>query len=119
MLMRQNLMSLSAVVGLIFAAPVWADDDKQDLARQAVLAGEVAPLSKLLSIVEKDYTGDIVKIELEDEDARKWGGSEYGKIYIYEIKILTTDGKLVKLKYDAKTLELLATNDYNRRDKHD
>lgn len=89
------------------------------MARRAVLAGEVAPLSELLSIVEKDYKGDIVKIELEAEDARKWGGSKKRKIFIYEIKVLTLDGNLVKLKYDAKTLKLLATNDYDRHDEKD
>ncbi|PCI38604.1 MAG: hypothetical protein COB46_10945 [Rhodospirillaceae bacterium] len=116
MFKRQKLMFLSVLSGLIFSTPIWADEDKQDMARKAVLAGEVAPLSELLGIVEKDYKGDIVKIELEDEDADEWGGSERGKIFIYEIKILTTDGNLVKLKYDAKTLKLLSSN---RKDNHD
>ena len=107
------------LAGLAFTAPTWADDDERDeqeMVREARLAGEIAPLSKLLSIVESDYKGEILKIELEDEDADKWGRDVNGTFFLYEIKILTADGNLVKLKYDAKTLKLLATNRYDSHD---
>jgi len=96
-----------------------ADNDKQKMARDAVLKGEIAPLSKLLSIVERTHPGDVLKIEMEHEDVKKWGGTGDGKIYIYEIKVLTQKGNLVKLKYDAKSLKLLTKNGINRREKND
>jgi len=113
MLNFQTLKFVSVALGVVFAGTAFADSDKQDIARQAMLAGEVAPLSQLLSVIEKSYKGDVLKVELEDEDVRKWGGTGDGKMFIYEIKLLTFDGNLVKLKYDAKSLKLLATNLYD------
>jgi len=115
----QVLISFTVALVLVIALPAWADNDKQDMARRAMLAGEVAPLSELLAVVEQNYQGDVLKVELEDEDADKWGGTGDGKIFIYEIKILTVRGNLVKLKYDAKSLKLLATNDYDRQNRYD
>jgi len=109
----QTLKFVSVALGVLLSGTAFADSDKQDIAREAMLAGEVAPLSQLLSVVEKTYKGDVLKVELEDEDVRKWGGTGEGKMFIYEIKLLTFDGNLVKLKYDAKSLKLLATNLYD------
>ncbi|MBL4692194.1 MAG: hypothetical protein JKY92_02570 [Magnetovibrio sp.] len=111
------LFTFVVALVLVIALPALADMDKQDIAREAVLAGKVAPLSKLLSVVEQENQGEIIKIELEEEDARKWGGPRGNRIFIYEIKILTRAGELLKLKYDAKTLKLLATNRYGGNDR--
>ena len=95
------------MMALAFAVPAYADEDDQTRARQAMLSGNVAPLIDLLKIVEADYEGEILKVELEDEDAGKWGRQRGTVFFIYEIKVLTPNGNLVKLKYDAKSLELL------------
>lgn len=114
---RLNIL-LSFVIALMLAIalPALADEDKQDMARRAVLEGKVAPLSQLLTLVEREHKGDIVKIELENEDARKWGGKKGHRVYIYEIKVLTLAGELIKLKYNAKSFKLLTTNHYDRND---
>lgn len=107
------------MMALTFAVPAYADGDDQSRARQAMLSGNVAPLSDLLKIVEADYEGEILKVELEDEDAGKWGGQRGIDFFIYEIKVLTPSGNLVKLKYDAKTLELLKAEGKDDNDNHD
>jgi uncharacterized membrane protein YkoI len=45
-----------------------------------------------LDIAAKDYPGDVLEVELENEN-KKW---------IYEIKILTKNNVLQKVKIDAK-----------------
>jgi uncharacterized membrane protein YkoI len=61
-------------------------------ARTAFEKGEIKPLSFILDIAAKDYPGDVLEVELENEN-KKW---------IYEIKILTKNNVLQKVKIDAK-----------------
>ena len=61
-------------------------------ARRALEAGEVMPLRKVLEQVERDYTGEIIEVELEREDGQ----------WRYEIKLLRAGGVLVELKIDAR-----------------
>lgn len=107
------------MMALVFAVPASADEDDHKRARQAMLSGEVAPLSDLLKIVEVDYEGEILKVELEDEKGHKWGRERGTVFFIYEIKVLTPSGNLVKLKYDAKSLELLKAEGKYEEDNHD
>lgn len=76
-----------------------ADNDRE----HAPKPGEVAPLRDLLALVQKKYPGQILEVELEQE--------EYGDkdIWIYEVKMLTRRGRVYELEYDAATLELLDT----------
>jgi len=86
----------------MLSAPALADDADQDRARAAMLRGEVAPLSKALTAIEKSFKGDVIEVELEEED--KFG---IGPTLIYEIKLLTPEGNVLQLKVHAKTLEIL------------
>lgn len=86
----------------MLTAPALADEKDQDRARAAMLRGEVEPLPKALSAVEKSFKGDVIEVELEEED--QFG---IGPTLIYEIKLLTPEGKVLKLKVHAKTLEIL------------
>jgi len=81
---------------LALAAAASADSD-HDRAREAVLSGEVVPLRDILMAAERDFAGEFLEVELEREDGR----------WIYEIKLLSTRGEIVKLKYDARTRELI------------
>jgi uncharacterized membrane protein YkoI len=91
------------VLGGISAAH--ADEADQDRARAAMLRGEVEPLSKVLTVIEKNFVGDIIEVELEEED--KFG---IGPTLIYEMKLLTPQGHVVKIKLHAKTLEILTVD---------
>ena len=87
------------------SAGAWAGDkDDHDLARAAVLAGEVLPLPTLLERLQRTHPGQVLELELEREDGR----------WFYEIKLLQPDGQLVKLEVDAATAQVLTVK---RKDK--
>ena len=62
-----------------------------DLARQALERGQVLPLRTVLEKVEREYQGQVLKVEFEHDDGR----------FIYEIRLLQQDGRMAKLKIDA------------------
>ena len=76
-----------------------AQEHDHDLARQALQQGRVLPLRQVLDGVERDYGGQVLKIEFETEGGR----------FIYEIRLLQADGRMAKLNVDAvdgKVLEV-------------
>lgn len=83
------------------AAPTSASD--HDRARRAVEEGRILPLKEILARAQAASPGQVIEAELEDE----------GGVVVYEIKILTTDGRVTKLYYNAATGELLKTKDRN------
>lgn len=66
-------------------------------ARAAVQAGEVLPLPTLLERLQRTHPGQVLELELEQEDGR----------WIYEVKLLQADGQLLKLELDARTAQVL------------
>jgi uncharacterized membrane protein YkoI len=90
------LLLLLAVLGV--AAPqARGDDDDQANARRALAAGEILTLEKILTAVEGSFKGQVVEVELEREDGR----------WQYEIELLTAEGNVLELTYDAATARLL------------
>lgn len=89
------LLLLAVLAGA--ASPAAADDDDQANARRALAAGEILPLEKILAAVESRFPGQVVEVELEREDGR----------WEYEIELLTGEGKVLELTYDAATARLL------------
>jgi uncharacterized membrane protein YkoI len=71
--------------------------DGHDRARRAVEEGRILPLKDILARTEATYPGRLIEAELEGDDGAP----------IYEIKVLTGDGRIVKLFYDARTGEPL------------
>lgn len=67
------------------------DDGAHDQARQALEQGRVLPLRRVLEKVERDYQGQALKVEFEQDDGR----------FLYKIRLLQSDGRMVKLKVDA------------------
>lgn len=61
------------------------------MARQALEQGRVLPLRSVLEKVERDYQGQVLKIEFEQEQGQ----------FFYEIRLLQSDGRMAKLKVDA------------------
>ena len=82
------------MAALLACGPVYAGED-QDRARRAVEEGRILPLSQIVSRVEHEHSGQLIEAELEDE----------GGAMVYEIKMLTAEGRLVKLFYGARTGE--------------
>jgi len=99
---RQVLRRRTAIAGLLCGglalAPAWADDkDDHEQARKAVQAGQILPLPALLEKLQGTHPGQVLELELEREDGR----------WIYEIKLLQSDGQLLKLEVDADTAQVL------------
>jgi hypothetical protein len=71
--------------------------DDHERARLAVQSGQVLPLPQVLERLAKEHPGQVLEVELEPDDGR----------WVYEIKLLQTGGRLIKLKLDAQTAEVL------------
>ena len=86
------------------ASPAHADDDRDhERAREAFRSGRALPLEAIVARAQADFPGDILDVEFEDED---------GQI-VYEIKTITAEGRVLKLKYDAATGDLLRVRGRN------
>lgn len=72
-------------------------DRDQDRARNALLQGEIRPLSAVLKTVRDKVPGEIIEIELDRED----------KGWVYEVKVLTSNGRRKKVDVDAHSLDIL------------
>lgn len=97
---RPSLASL-VLAGLLAAPLAQASDKDHERARQAVQAGQVMPLLAVLEKLATTHPGQVLEVELERE---RRNGNE---VWVYEIKLLQTDGQLLKLELDAKTAEVL------------
>ncbi len=71
------------------------EEDQDDVYR-AVQAGLIQPFSALYSTVENELNGRIIKVELEEDDDE----------WVYELKLIH-ESNVIKVEYDAKTLEML------------
>ena len=96
----RSLLAPGLLIGLLLVMSqpaAWARPD-HDQARAAVQAGEVLPLRTLLDRLEKSHPGQVLEVELERDDGR----------WVYELKLLQAGGRLVKLKVDARSGDLLS-----------
>ena len=78
---------------LLLAAPAHADRDDHELARRALEAGEILPLSEVLGAAEAARSGRVIELELDRED----GG------WVYELELVTPDGHIYEMEIDAAT----------------
>lgn len=97
LLRRSSLKQLAALTLAAAALASWttpgsAGDSDHELARRALQQGQVLPLRTVLDQVERDYQGQVIKVEFEHDDGR----------YIYEIRLLQSGGRVAKLKVDAR-----------------
>lgn len=101
---RTILFSLLLALLLLPAILFWPDragadfDDATDMekARAAMRAGHILPLSRILEAVERDFNGEVIEVELEYEHER----------WIYELRLLSPRGAVLKLEYDARNAKL-------------
>jgi uncharacterized membrane protein YkoI len=102
MIHRRRLAAI-LLCALIAGAPLaqpWADDDDEKAAEAALARGEARSVQELLQRVRSKFAGSVLKIELEHED-------EGDAPWVYEVKLLTPQGDVLELAYDAATLELI------------
>jgi uncharacterized membrane protein YkoI len=99
-----------ALAAALLAPVVRADESvpDHDRARAALEAGEIVPLAEILDLAQAAVPGQPLEVELEREEGR----------WIYEVEIVTPDGRMVQTLWDAKTKELLK-RDEGLREKGD
>ena len=101
------LMALAAVAALLSsvpAPPAHADSTGEDdhvAAREALRRGEILPLARILPIVAARVPGDVIEVELERKDDR----------WRYEIKVLTSTGRVREVKLNARDGAILEIED--------
>jgi len=110
---RFALAAVLCAAALALPDPARADANDQARAREAMLSGEVAPLSELLARVESLYAGEIIEVEMEEDEELQWTPEGQTPILLYDIKLLTPQGNLVKLKFEARGLELLTVDGHD------
>lgn len=92
---------LPALMGLLLwtalgLAPVAAREDHEE-AREAVQSGQIRPLRTILESLERSHPGRVLEVELE----------RHREQWMYEVKLLQPDGRVVKLRLDARTGDVL------------
>jgi len=100
--MKKNLLLLSVILLLTITVFSYADKDKDYIrAKEWLDAGDILPLESILQKAREKYQGKILEIELEQEDNQ----------LVYEIELLTLNGNVIELLFDAKTGKLLSTKE--------
>ena len=78
--------------GLLLGLPEARSDSRDhELARQAVQQGKVLPLRTVIDQMEREFQGQVVKVEFEHDDGA----------FIYELRLLQTNGQALKIELDA------------------
>ena len=95
------------LIGLLsLFSPVKADIQAgHERAREARLRGEIRPIAEILHHIGEQIPGQVIGLELERE---KHAGQP---VWIYEIKILTPDGRRLEVEVDARNGEILELED--------
>lgn len=82
------------LVLLLLPAPLAAQDRRDhERARAALEAGQIRPLTDILTEVERRYRGRVIEADLERDDDQ----------WLYELKILPPNGRVFIVELDAAT----------------
>ena len=98
-----NTFGSLALLGALLPGIVLADTG---LIRQADRAGYVTPLSELLDSMKALFPGRVLKVGLAPENEE----GDLPTSWIYELKVLQSDGMVLEILFDAKTLIPLEIN---------
>ncbi len=70
-------------------------------ARRALEEGRARPLAEILEAVRGRLDGEVIGVEFDREDGR----------YVYEFKVVGSDGRLREVHIDALSAEILKVED--------
>ncbi|MBL8630019.1 MAG: PepSY domain-containing protein [Rhodospirillaceae bacterium] len=93
------LLVLFVVLEVVSPAAYAGGDKDHDKARRVLAQKEILPLDQVLAKVKAAVPGDVIDVELEEDD----------NVWVYEFKIIEPAGKVVKVNADAKTGAILNT----------
>lgn len=91
---------LAIIVALLVPSAVGGQDGTPpdfELAQDAVERGEILPLARILRLLEAEHPGTVAEVELEYAEG----------IRVYEVELITRDGRLIEVDMDAATGEIL------------
>jgi uncharacterized membrane protein YkoI len=71
-------------------------NSEQNKAREEFKKGKIKKLSEVMAAVDKKYPGEVVSVKLKDDK----------RTPVYELKILSSDNRLRKIRVDARTLSI-------------
>lgn len=111
---RLQLMAAVLVALLPWFSPAVADD--QDRAREDVAAGRILPLAAIIERATGQFGGSILDAEYKCDDDDHGDRNQQPR-HRYALKLLTVDGRILELDYDAATGELIGQRG-RRRDHH-
>jgi uncharacterized membrane protein YkoI len=104
---RRSALALALVLGLAAGGAQSHNHDREQAERLQAL-GEVLPLQDVLARVAAEYPGQVLKVEFEEaEESACPAGEACADRWVYELKILQDQGRLVKIKADARTGQVL------------
>lgn len=98
--MKPVLQLLVLMLLSMFSVLSYASDD-HDRAKALLDAGDILPLETILQRAQATQTGKILEIELKNKPNHP----------VYEIELLTLEGKVLELIFDAKTGNLISTEE--------
>lgn len=102
-----TLLASTLLLGtLLVGASAQASPKDHDQARAALEAGEIRPITEILTKAGAEVPGDVVEIELEQERGR----------WVYELKIIAPDGRLLEVEMDASDASLIEVEQKHRGD---
>lgn len=87
-----------------FGSTAVAHDD-QERAREAAAAGRILPLAVIVERTIARFGGSVLDVEYDDDDEGEHEGDRWRPRYV--VKLLTADGRILKLDYDAATGDLI------------
>jgi uncharacterized membrane protein YkoI len=111
---RLHVVAAFLVVALPLVSAATADD--QDRAREDVAAGRILPLATIVERATEQFGGTILDAEYECDDDDHGDRNRLPR-HRYELKLLTVDGRILELDYDAVTGDLVSERG-RRRDHH-
>ncbi|WP_217125665.1 PepSY domain-containing protein [Hydrogenophilus thiooxidans] len=100
---RYSLVGIAVACACLTVLPFGHADERKlrhEELFDAVRVGKIVPLESLLAQLRATLPGELIESELE---RKAWSPSGW----VYEVKWLTHDGRLLKRYYDAQTGQLL------------
>ncbi len=83
------------------------DDDALERARRAREEGRILPLEDIVARAEREFDARVIDVEIED--------GHRDVEFVYEVKLLAADGRVVVAIYDAATGRLIKSRGHKRK----
>lgn len=102
-----HLQLPTAILAAVIMSLATAMADDQDRAREDVAAGRIVPLATVIERATARFGGTIIEAEYESDDDEHGEGGRRKARNRYELRLLTSDGRILELDYDAVTGDLI------------